>query len=178
MPEVTEKILRLDEIIHRNDGEVDKRPTWPIGLKCAESEYLIARLPRFSHISTFMAEQLHWLPLSVRIQFKVLILVLKSQLGLAPKYLCHKILRPISATSLRPLRSSDRLDLYVPRVRTTMAQSRSFACIGPSLWNGLSPSLRSIPSSLLSSLPLSLTLKPSFSLGVPRTGSASEGLML
>src|SRR5688572_26498359 len=27
---------------------------------------LIARLPRFSHISTFMAEQLHWLPLSVR----------------------------------------------------------------------------------------------------------------
>ena len=46
---------------------------------------LIARLPRFSHISTFMAEQLHWLPLSARIQFKVLIVVLKSQLGLAPK---------------------------------------------------------------------------------------------
>ena len=71
---------------------------------------LIARLPRFSHISTFMAEQLHWLPLSVRIQFKVLILMLKSQLGLAPKYLCHQILRPLSATSKRPLRSSDRLD--------------------------------------------------------------------
>ena len=50
---------------------------------------LIARLPRFSHISTFMTEQLHWLPLSVRIQFKVLILMLKSQLGLTPKYLCH-----------------------------------------------------------------------------------------
>ena len=41
-----------------------------------------------------MAEQLHWLPLSVRIQFKVLILMLKSQLGRAPKYLCHEILRP------------------------------------------------------------------------------------
>ena len=104
---------------------------------------LIARLPRFSHISTFMAEQLHWLPLSVRIQFKVLILMLKSQLGLAPKYLCHQILRPLSATSKRPLRSSDRLDLFVPRVRTTMAQSRSFVCIGPSLWNRLPPSLRS-----------------------------------
>ena len=87
-----------------------------------------------------MAEQLHWLPLSARIQFKVLILMLKSQLGLAPKYLCHQILRPLSVTSLRPLRSSDRLDLFVPRVRTTMAQSRSFACIGPSLWNGLPPS--------------------------------------
>jgi hypothetical protein len=79
----------------------------------------------------------------VRIQFKVLILMLKSQLGLAPKYLCHQILRPLSAMSKRPLRSSDRLDLFVPRVRTTMAQSRSFACIGPSLWNRLPPSLRS-----------------------------------
>ena len=93
---------------------------------------------------TFMAEQLHWLPLSVRIQFKVLILMLKSQLGLAPKYLCHQILRPPpSAISKRPLTSSDRLDLFVPRVRTTMAQSRSFVCIGPSLWNRLPPSLRS-----------------------------------
>ena len=104
---------------------------------------LIARLPRFSHISTFMTEQLHWLPLSARIQFKVLILVIKSQMGLAPKYLCDQIHRPLSATSLRPLRSSDRLDLFVPRVRTAMAQSRSFACIGPSLWNGLPPSVRS-----------------------------------
>ena len=59
---------------------------------------LIARLPRLSHISTFMTEQLHWLPLSVRIHFKVLILMLKSQLGLAPKYLCYQILRPLSAT--------------------------------------------------------------------------------
>ena len=50
---------------------------------------LIARLPRFSHITTFMAEELHWLPLSARIQFKVLILVSKAQLGFAPKYLCE-----------------------------------------------------------------------------------------
>ena len=32
--EVTEKILLLDEIIGRNDGEVDQRPTWP--MTCAE----------------------------------------------------------------------------------------------------------------------------------------------
>src|SRR5688572_6914766 len=99
---------------------------------------LIARLPRFSHISTFMAEQLHWLPLSVRIQFKVLIIMLKSQLGLAPKYLCHQILRPLSATSKRLLRSSDRLDLFVPRVRTTN-RLLYFVCIGPFLWNRLPP---------------------------------------
>src|SRR5688572_13384206 len=137
----------------------------------------MARLPLFSHISTFMAEQLHWLPHSVRIQFKVLILMLKSQLGLAPKYLCHQILRPLSATSKRPLRSSDRLDLFIPRVRTTMAQSRYFVCIGPSLWNGLPPSLRSII--LSSSISTSIShLKTFLFLGVPSTGSASERLML
>ena len=57
--------------------------------------------------------------------------------------LCRQILRPLSGTSKRPLRSSDRLDLFVPRVRTTMVQSRSSVCIGPSLWNRLLPSLRS-----------------------------------
>jgi len=61
-----------------------------------------------------MAEQLHWLPLSDHIRFKVLILVLKAQRGLAPKHLSDFILRPISATSLRPLRYSDWLDLFVP----------------------------------------------------------------
>jgi len=33
------------------------------------------------------AEQLHWFPFSDRIQLKVLTLVLKARLGLAPKYL-------------------------------------------------------------------------------------------
>src|SRR6218665_3168238 len=47
---------------------------------------------------------------------------------------------PTSATSLRPLRSMERRELFVPRARTTMAMSRSFAVIAPSLWNRLPPS--------------------------------------
>ena len=39
---------------------------------------------------------------------------------------------PISASSIH---SSNRHDFSLPRVRTTMAQTRSFASIGPSLWN-------------------------------------------
>ena len=113
---------------------------------------LIARRPRYSHISTFMFQELHWLPICARIKFKILILVSKSQRGLAPKYLADVIHRPLSVTSHRPLRSSSRLDLLVPHTRTAMAQSRSFASIGPSLWNMLSPSTRSkILSSNLSS---------------------------
>src|SRR6218665_2938112 len=50
---------------------------------------------------------------------------------------------PSFAISLRPLRSLDRHDLFVPRARSYMAQTPAFAIIGPSLWNQLLPSTRS-----------------------------------
>ena len=103
---------------------------------------LIARLPRFSHISDYMTEVLHWLPITSRIHYKILLLVSKSQLGLAPKYLSDFMHKPLSATSARPLRSTDRLDLFVPRVKSALAQCRAFAVTGPSTWNGLPPLLR------------------------------------
>src|SRR6218665_2229525 len=59
-------------------------------------------------------------------------------------------------TSLRVLRSMDRQELYFPRTRTTMAMSRSFAVIAPSLWNRLPPSARA--SLLSSNLSTSLSL--------------------
>ena len=53
-----------------------------------------------------MTQQLHWLPFTIRIEFKVLFLVLKSQLGSAPRYLCDQIdalsLLPLSAVSAFP----------------------------------------------------------------------------
>ena len=104
---------------------------------------LIARLPRYSHISTYMTDVLHWLPVASRIQFKVLLLVSKTQTGQAPKYLCDLMHKPLSAVSSRPLRSADRLDLLVPRARTAMAQHRAFAIVGPSMWNDLPPTIRS-----------------------------------
>src|SRR6218665_2361851 len=53
------------------------------------------------------------------------------------RYLRDLIRLPSSAISLRPLRS---LDLFVLRARTSMAQTRAFAIIGPSLWNQFLPS--------------------------------------
>jgi hypothetical protein len=105
---------------------------------------LIARLPRFSHISIFMTEHLHWLPLFARIRFKVLFLTSKAFLGQAPRYLCDLVCRPLSAASDRPLRSLDRHDLLVPRTRTTTAQLRAFASVGPLLWNDLPSMTRSV----------------------------------
>src|SRR6218665_337676 len=72
---------------------------------------MIARLPPYSHISDYMINELHWLPILARVRYKVLHLVAKSQQGLAPKYLCELMSKPPSARSSRPLRSADRCDL-------------------------------------------------------------------
>jgi len=48
---------------------------------------LIARLSRYSHISSYIKEHLHCLPISTRIEYKVLLIVLKAQMGVVPKYL-------------------------------------------------------------------------------------------
>src|SRR6218665_2254350 len=117
----------------------------PLQTELKAAARLIARLPRYSHISYYIKEHLHWLPISTRIEYKVLLIVLKAKWGVAPKY---AIRLPTSATFLRPLRSLDRRELFVPRTRTTMVMSRSFAVIAPSLWNHLQPSIRA---SLLSS---------------------------
>jgi len=64
-----------------------------------------------------------YLPLSARIQLKILVLVVNSKLDVAPKYLRDHFRSPLSATSHRPLCSFDWQVLFVPRVRTNMAQS-------------------------------------------------------
>src|SRR6218665_62540 len=101
---------------------------------------LVGRLPRTSHISAFMFDYLHWLPLIGRIQLKVLTLIYRSHIGQAPRYLFYLIPFPSFAISLRPLHSLDRLYLFVPRARTSVARMRAFVIIGPALWNQLPPS--------------------------------------
>ena len=136
---------------------------------------LIARFPKFSHISPFMFNQLHWLPLSARIEFKIAALVLKSKLGVAPKYHRGHIRFPLSATSHRPLRSLDRF--FVPRVKTTMAQTRSLATIGSSLWSVCPSSLHLCCLDLLqhpSPFTTPISTFEVFALGAPLSGLYRE----
>src|SRR5688572_20661954 len=119
-----------------------------------------------------MTEDLHWLPLTTRIQFKILFLTCKTFLGQAPRYLCDLNRRPISATSGRPLRSLDHHDL-VPRSRTATAQHRAYASVGPLLWNDLPTITRAV---MLSGalLFLLVLLRLFFFRQALRTGSASD----
>src|SRR6218665_240691 len=47
----------------------------PIQLVLNTAARLITRFPQFSHISTYIFDELHWLPLRARIQFKILTLI-------------------------------------------------------------------------------------------------------
>ena len=156
---------------------LSKVPVSPIESVLNAAVRLIARLPKFSHISSFMINQLHWLPLTARIQFKVLFLVLKSRLDIAPKYLRDRIRSPLSSVSYRPLRFVVTHALFVPRVRTTMSQTRSFATLGPSLWNALPAflPLYVLPLSLDPFLQPSPSSKRSSSLGVLALGALLNG---
>jgi len=80
-------VTQIDKIPHfkwnlekLNKGEEKK-------LQQTSIPRLIARLPRYSHIFSYIKEHLHWLPISTRIEYKVLLIVLKAQMRVAPKYL-------------------------------------------------------------------------------------------
>src|SRR6218665_2044188 len=107
-----------------------------------------------SSSSSIRRKKLHWLPLPTRIHLKIIFLVYKAFMGLAPSYLCKLIKRPLSAISDRPLRSLVRNDLLVPKSRTSTSQQRAFASAGPLLWNCLPvKTCTQILSSSLSSTP-------------------------
>src|SRR6218665_840471 len=86
--------------------------------------------------------------LCVHVQFKVLILVLKAQPGLVPKYICNLVLHP-SVTWLRPLQSSDRLDLFVPHLRTWHVQVPLCGIDFPAVCSTILSSSSSYPKSCL-----------------------------
>ena len=95
------------------------------------------------HITPVL-EQLHWLPMAYRIEFKVLVLAFKAIHGLAPSYLCEVVHKYIPG---RTLRSSNAACLLVePKTRLKIGGDRAFSKAAPVLWNRLPSALRSLDS--------------------------------
>ena len=115
---------------------------------------LILGFGKFSHITPALYE-LHWLPVSLRIDYKILLLTFKCIYGLAPTYLSDLI--SIKSNSLYNLRSTGKLLLDHPKGKMlTTLGARSFSAAAPKLWNELPVELRQATS--LNSL--NLDLKP------------------
>ena len=106
---------------------------------------VLLKLPKFSHISARMKNELHWLPVRERIQYKLVMTTWRCITGCAPDYLqelCHLL---SEITGRRQLRSSVpcRYLLAIPQARTVTMQRRAFAYAGPTSWNAVPESIRS-----------------------------------
>ena len=93
--------------------------------------------------STAALKSLHWLPIHLRIKFKVLALVFRAVHKLAPAYLTELI---IPATTRREgLRSqSTTCTLSVPFTKRKTFTDRAFSVHGPRSWNALPDDLCSL----------------------------------
>src|SRR6218665_2175175 len=105
---------------------------------------LIGGIQKFSHISSFIRNSLHWLPIRQCIQFKTCSLMRNCLTGSAPQYLKAYCIPVSSIPSRSTLWSSAWGHLVVPRTRTSMTQSISFTIVGPLNWNMLPQSLRDL----------------------------------
>ena len=95
-------------------------------------------IKRCDHISTTL-RKLHWLPISLRITYKIALITYKSLHHQSPAYL-QSLLVPYSP--VRHLRSSDKLLLTVPSLKSTSGR-RSFSFAAPTVWNSLPLTLHS-----------------------------------
>ena len=79
------------------------------------------------------------LPVSYRIDFKILLITFKALHGLAPVYIAD-LLEPHKP--VRSLRSSDKALLDPPNTSCVTRGDRAFAARAPLLWNALPLNLR------------------------------------
>ena len=102
---------------------------------------LVYYIPRFEHITPVLY-RLHWLPVSFRIEYKVLILTYKAIHGYAPLYISD-LIRTGERTNYN-LRSSSQLLLQpynATKTKKTLGD-RAFQVASPGLWNGLPNDIR------------------------------------
>ena len=104
---------------------------------------LVLGLPKREHAHP-MLQQLHWLPVQQRAQFKILLITYKALHGKTPAFISNLIRKYIPRRSLR---SSAELLLEMPTCpRTKFYGERSFAIAAATQWNRLPTEIRHVNS--------------------------------
>ena len=98
------------------------------------SARLVYRAPKYCHITPLL-RNLHWLPVRLRVDFKILLVTFKILHGVAPSYLNDLVsVLPDSQYQLR----NNGILLERPRLRTKKTMGdRAFSIAAPFLWNSL-----------------------------------------
>ena len=87
-------------------------------------------------------DDLHWLDVPQRVQYKLAVMVHRCLGRRAPSYLADYCVPVSTVPGRQHLRSASRCQLIVPRVRRSTFGARAFAIAGPTVWNSLPDSLR------------------------------------
>ena len=98
---------------------------------------------RHRHITPVL-KQLHWLPITQRIKYKIIVLTYKCINNLAPKYLTELVTLRTAARRTRS--TDDNLKIETPRTKLVTAGDRAFISASPHLWNKLPYALRATDS--------------------------------
>src|SRR6218665_1584382 len=123
----------------------------PLNGVLREAARMIGGVPKFGHISDYMRDVLHWLPVQQRIHYRISYIVWHCVLGDAPSYLLELLILTSACSGLRSLRSASKGDFLVPRARNATRQKKAFSIVGPSVWHGFPSELRFLPRDLTSS---------------------------
>jgi exonuclease III len=99
---------------------------------------LITRTRKRDHITPILIN-LHWLPVTYRIQYKILVHTYRIINGTGPSYLCNLVTHYKPA---RPLRSQSQHLLNVPKTHTAVFGDRRFDKAAAFLWNSLPLEIR------------------------------------
>jgi len=97
---------------------------------------LIFHARKYDHVTPLL-QQLHWLPVQQRIEFRLATLVFRCLHGTAPRYLADQLHRVAEVESRRRLRSSATLELVVPSTRRKTIGDRAFSVTAARAWNNL-----------------------------------------
>ena len=100
---------------------------------------LVCRKRKRDHITPVLRE-LHWLPIKLRIVFKVLLYCFKMLRRLAPEYLYL----PHAVTTRHTRSSASDVKLLVRHTRTSYGD-RAFSSCAPKLWNNLPIYIQAAP---------------------------------
>ena len=98
---------------------------------------MICGARKYDHASPLLF-RLHWLPVSYRIKFKILLMTFKALHGEGPSYITNLLVPYQPDISLR---SGDHNLLVEPRVHSRYGD-RAFIAAAPRLWNGLPTNVR------------------------------------
>ena len=89
-----------------------------------------------SHITDYVRDYLHRLPVPQHVSFKIATLVYKVQHNFAAWYVADLIVSSTSVTRRKAMPSFSKLSPITPRHHTKFAE-RAFTVAWPSIWNGL-----------------------------------------